>query len=286
MTKIIKSLLLFLSGVMASVAYPDRVIRFHCPDDTLEINQLLTKYDTKESISNLITDFASEFIGRPYVAHTLECTPEALTINIHEFDCVTFVETSIALALTAKKHNPTWRDFANNLESIRYRKGILAGYASRLHYISDWIVDNTYSGNLSEITRNFDGYVTLTKTINYMSKNADKYKALADSTNLAEIKKVEMGYRSHLIPYLKKQAFAKKLICQQLQDGDIIVILSKESGLDTSHVALVKFLNDRPHLLHASTLHSKVILEEIDIYEYLKRYARSSPGVRVLRISQ
>lgn len=269
-----------------SALTPQSMIRFHCAEDTTEINTILAETNNRSGIKSLTLDLAKHFIGRKYIPKTLEADKEYLTINIHEFDCVTFVESIIALTQTAQRSHTTWRDYAQHLESIRYRKGSMGGYASRLHYISDWIADNTYRGNIKEITQNFEGVTTMTKTLNYMSRNADKYSALEDSTNLAEIKKVEMGYRSHLIPYLKKQFLAKKSVCQQLKDGDIVVILSKTEGLDASHVGFIALIDDVPHLLHASTLNNKIELEQIDLNEYLKRHARNAPGVRILRIVQ
>ena len=267
-----------------SALVPQNLMRFHCEDDTIKINAIISNSDQHSNISNRVIDLAKQFIDCNYVASTLEADKEMLTVNVHEFDCTTFVETVAALTKTVQRNHATWRDFVQNLESIRYRKGTMGNYASRLHYVSDWIVDNIYRGNFKEITTNIDGVTTMTKTLNYMSRNSAKYPALADSANLAEIKKVEMGYRSHLIPYLKKQLFAKKAIYQQLKDGDIIVILSKTEGLDASHVGFITFIDGEPHLLHASKLHGKVCIEQISVDEYLKRHARNAPGVRIIRI--
>ena len=281
------TLIAFLSIYFSMSAFtPQSMMRFHCAEDTTEINSILAETNNRTNIESLTIDLAKHFIGRKYKAHTLEGDKEYLTINIHEFDCVTFVESIIALTQTAQRSHSTWRDYAQNLESIRYRKGSMTGYASRLHYISDWIADNTYRGNIKEITKSIEGATTMIKTLNYMSRNANNYSALEDSSNLAEIKKVEMGYRSHLIPCLKKQFLAKKSVCQQLKDGDIVVILSKAEGLDASHVGFIAFINNVPHLLHASTLNGEIHLEQIDLNEYLKRHARNAPGVRILRIVQ
>ena len=269
-----------------SALTPQSMMRFHCADDTTEINTILEETNNRTDIESLSINLAKHFIGRKYMPHTLEGDKEYLTINIHEFDCITFVESIIALTQTAQRSHSTWRDYAQHLESIRYRKGSMTGYASRLHYISDWIADNTYRGNIKEITQSIEGATTMIKTLNYMSRNADKYSALEDSSNLAEIKKIEMGYRSLLIPYLKKQFLAKKSVCQQLKDGDIVVILSKTDGLDASHVGFIAFIDDTPHLLHASTLKGEIYFEQIDLNEYLKRHARNAPGIRILRIVQ
>ena len=49
-------------------------MRFHCQNDTTEINQLLadgSKSGLKKP-NELMTFYAHKLIGRPYVAHTLE----------------------------------------------------------------------------------------------------------------------------------------------------------------------------------------------------------------------
>ena len=45
---------------------------------------------------------ARYFVGRPYVASTLEREPERLVVNLREWDCTTLVESAVALARTAQ----------------------------------------------------------------------------------------------------------------------------------------------------------------------------------------
>lgn len=89
-------------------------MRFHCANDTTEINALL-----KEGINSKIQDpselvvfYANKLIGHPYVAHTLEADKELLTINIDQLDCTTFVETLYALTSTTLDNRYSWRDYA------------------------------------------------------------------------------------------------------------------------------------------------------------------------------
>lgn len=73
------------------------------------------------------------YLGTRYVANTLDRNEvEQLVINTKEVDCLTFVEYTLAQALGSS--------FADNLQRIRYRDGIINGYPSRLHYTSDWIL--------------------------------------------------------------------------------------------------------------------------------------------------
>ena len=158
MKKIITLLLIFTCISMNLRAVSPMSMRFHCEKDTLKINKLLEEglNSNIEKANDLVVFYANKLLGTPYVAHTLEGETEMLTINIDELDCTTFVETLYALTQTTLSRRATWRDYANNLESIRYRNGVMGDYSSRLHYISDWIVNNSARGNLKDIAPNFD----------------------------------------------------------------------------------------------------------------------------------
>ena len=283
--KLFCAILILLSSTLSYAAVHVSQMKFCSPEDTVQINNILAEFGgNAQTAGKTALQIAERFVGRPYIAHSLEDSTEQLTINVAEFDCVTFVETVVALTLTTQISNPTWRDYTRYLESVRYRKGEMNGYASRLHYMTEWITDNVYRGNIREVTSEIGSVATMVKSLNYMSKNKDKYPALQDSTILAGIKNAEMGYRNHQIIYLKKEVVSKKTSYDNLKDGDIIVILSKVDGLDTSHVGFIKKIDGKPHLLHASSKAGSVIVDEMDLKEYFKRVARNSPGARILRI--
>lgn len=263
-------------------------MRFHCEKDTTELNALLEKglESGKKTASELVTFYANELIGRPYVAHTLEGDTEMLTINIDELDCTTFVETLYALARTTMSGRYSWRDYANNLESIRYRDGHINGYASRLHYISEWAVDNTSRGNIVEITKDVPGARELIKTINFMSEHRDKYPALKDDETFNLIKKYEEGYRNHKTYYLKKEHLKSKDICNAVEEGDFVGLVCKIPGLDISHMGIV-VKNEKGELvvIDASMTGGKVQKEEKGIVEYL-RPSKNVIGVRFFRMKK
>ena len=193
MRSVIAIISIFLYYVASYAFVPQSMMRFHCEKDTAVIERLLQEAPKYDSPQNSVYHFASQLIDSPYKANTLEGDQEYLSINVHEFDCVTLVETAIALAKTSVAPSPSWRSFASNLESIRYRKGTMDGYSSRLHYMTDWIADNVYRGNIKELTQEIEGATTIVKSLNYMSRHKEQYKALSDSANLTEIKRVEMG---------------------------------------------------------------------------------------------
>ena len=143
------------------------------------------------------------FNDTPYGAHTLEGETEALRVNLDSMDCTTFVETVAALAVTAREGRSSWQDFLYNLERIRYRQGTMRDYTSRLHYISDWALDNQSRGLLREVTAGLPGVRHNIKTLNFMTRNRRLYPALADSVTYAGMRSVEAGFSNYRYPYLR-----------------------------------------------------------------------------------
>ena len=79
--------------------------------------------------------------------------------------------------LKAQQNN--FEDFARTLEYIRYKDGKLDGYASRLHYFTEWIANNESKGLLRNITKDIGG-TEITKDINFMSTHRELYPFLSD----------------------------------------------------------------------------------------------------------
>ena len=73
------------------------------------------------------------------------------TAYLTGFDCVTLVESSLAIARAAAVPRARWSAFTHEIERMRYRGGVRAGYVSRLHYFSEWIADNARRGLLREL---------------------------------------------------------------------------------------------------------------------------------------
>ncbi len=280
------ALTMTLTAAATAWAAAPQDMRFHCADDTLKINQLLDKgaHSDKLTPNALVEFYARELMGTPYVAGTLEGEREWLTINIDQLDCTTFVETLYALTRTTLDGRTSWRDYARNLESVRYRDGEMGDYSSRLHYISDWIVNNTHRGNLREVTAEIDGARYEVKTLDYMSKHRDSYKQLADSAMWAKVKNFEIGYRMHRYPYLKKEWLdAKK--AKTIKSGDIVALVTKTEGLDVSHMGVIIKEGEKLYLLHASSTDKKVKLEKDELKETLRRN-RSWTAIRVIRVAE
>ena len=266
-------------------ATPEQIRWHNEAADTTAITKLLIKAtDFGASNPNELMEFIGrQFIDTPYKAGTLESQPEALTVNLEEFDCTTFIETVTALALTVEEHKNSWQDFIDNLETIRYRQGEVNGYSSRLHYFSDWIVSNTHRGIVREVTDRIPQSDSQIKTLDYMSRNRSSYPALADDAEYEAIKNMEVGFRSHRFPYIKSGRIAAKPILSSLRGGDIIAFTTKKDGLDISHVGIIVMEKDGPRLLHASSREGKVTIDKLSLAEYLKK-SPAITGIRVIRL--
>lgn len=278
----ITAMTLISHGVNASAGE----LRFHNEEtDTVKINNILIDAIRLGNTPEKIVHIAKQFIGTPYAAGTLEGSPEMLTVNLDSLDCTTFVETVLAMTCTTNERRTSWRDYVYNLERLRYRNGTLNGYSSRLHYISDWIVDNSHRGNITEVTNRIPRSEYIIKSIDFMTTNREKYSALADETEFQRMKEVEMGYRSHRFPYIKREKLALKEVINALQDGDIIAITTKIKNLDVTHMGIIVKENGIPHLIHASSAAGKVILDPLPLYDYVRRN-NSNTGIRVIRLNE
>lgn len=285
----IKFLLLALVFPFAGFAsVPLSKVQFHnIAKDTTRITNILIEAEKIPDINERIVTIARQFEGTPYVAHTLDMDKdkELLVVNLDELDCTTFVETVVALALTAGEKRTSWRDYIATLESLRYRRGEMDGYPSRLHYFSDWVLDNSSRGHITEITPDIPTTRVQTKTVDFMSRNADKYPALADSANLAGVKNFEMGYRNHRYSYIPWDKTIAKNVRDKIKSGDIVAFCTKTPGLDVTHLGfIIKDEKGIPHMLHASMSEGRVVLTEYPLSEQLRR--GRIPGVRIARIKE
>ena len=263
--------------------------------DSLRVVELLTKGRRLPASENLMLYYATALKGLPYVGKTLEVNPkEELAVNLRELDCTTLVENVVALVMTTRQGSTHFRDFCRNLEKIRYRDGRLSGYASRNHYFSEWIESNGNQRVTKEITGNkndsrgaYYPFIEAQKLdITYMSTHPNSYPMLrGDAEALKQIKSNEQrlcGRTVHYIPRRLLGRSQKELGC--VHDGDILAIVTKKAGLDVSHLGIAVWGRDgKLHLLNASQIHKKVVLEPMTLEEYMKKHP-TQLGVRVIRM--
>lgn len=254
--------------------------------DSIRIEKLLQKATKLKSSDNKILFFAREFLGTPYVAHTLDRNKkESLVINTSELDCTTYVENVIALSLCANRGEKSYNDFRKQLQQLRYSNGIVS-YFNRLHYFTSWIEDNEKKGYVTKIQSNKAPFTAIQKlNVYYMSKNFKSYAMLRDySACPPEIKATEKSLTGRTYRYIPKASISNtKLMRQTIHDGDIIAILTSKKGLDTSHIGIAVWHKDGLHLLNASQIHKKVVEEPMTLRTYMKKHPTQT-GIRVCRM--
>ena len=204
------------------------------------------------------------FVGAPYTPGTLETLPERLVVNLREFDCVTYVEVMLAMARVLEGGEPTFERFLDQLRRIRYRDGRIEGYASRLHYFSEWIHDNDRLGIVRDVTREIGGAPT-GEPIDFMSSNREEYRALEDPKTLAWILAVEERLSARTRYYVPQARIAE--VAPAIRNGDIIAITSALRGLDVAHTGFAIWIDGRLHFMNAPLVGKDVRISELPLAE-------------------
>ena len=251
--------------------------------DKLILQEKFDKFSSQHdlSVGELRYRIGLDFEGTPYVAKTLDLNAEEnLVINLREFDCTTFVENCLAIALSLKNGEPTFDQFITQLERIRYRNGRLDGYSSRLHYFSEWITDNETKGIVKDITVNLGG-IRHPVLLNFMGTHPDFYAQLKeDPLQIVRIKQIEKKVSAHPFYFIPKEMISDQET--KMMDGDIIALTTRIPGLDVSHLGLISKKNGVVFLLNASSTGGKVELTRFPLVEYLKGL-KNVTGIFVVR---
>jgi len=286
MTILRLTILLLFSVLAISVAAKGKDIIYSESDSLIYetyVKQFAGQKDTP--FNELLINTARYFLGKPYVAATLETSDdEKLIINLREFDCTTLVENCIALALTIKSDNLSFENYCQNLASLRYRNGKVEGYNSRLHYTSDWIYENMKQGIIKDISPETGGKHII-KKIDFMTTHPHLYKHLkSNPENIKKLEKIETDINSRnsyiIIPVGSITESEKNI-----QDGDIIAFATSVSGLDYSHIGIAYWQTGKLHFIHASSRLKKVVIEEKTLSDYC-RNSKSCTGISALRTNK
>ena len=274
-------IVLFLGMITMAVSAAPKVTV--ADKDKVILQEKLDKFITKgnHSTGALLFAIGIDFAGTPYVAKTLDLrTEECLVVNLREFDCTTFVENCLALALTIKSGKPTYETFISTLEKIRYRNGHLTDYTSRLHYFSEWITDNADRGIVTDVTLKLGG-INYPLSLNFMGTHPNFYPQLKETpsliTKIRIIEKQVSGKQFYFIPKEMVEGCGKDMM-----DGDIVAMTTKIAGLDVSHLGLIHKKGNVVFLLNASSLGGKVETTPVSLATYLKN-SKNTTGIFVVR---
>jgi hypothetical protein len=196
---------------------------------------------------------SSHFLGRPYQTNPLigsADTPEVLTASLDAFDCVTYIETVLALSLAGGVD-----DFMDWLRKVRYEGGRVS-WKRRNHYMTGWIRSNIRGGALQRLALPGASVVV-------------KERMLDAVPGLERVRA-----RFACVP---KRAIGK--LTSLLRTGDLIFFASTRQHLDVFHCGVLVQNNGRTLMRHASRSRGAVVEQELN--DFLK--ANRMAGIIVAR---
>jgi len=211
-------------------------------------------------IGELIGRIALELKGTPYVGFTLELSKDAeyCTVNLKGLDCVTFFEDSLCFARMLKRGNSSPEDLLAEVRTTRYRGGKMGDFTTRLHYTTDWFVDNQRKGVVKILTPALPGAVPFTQKVGIMSQRPQNYRQLAAHPELLpEIREIEERINAYSLMYLPLDKIAASE--HLLQTGDIVGVTTTAEGIDIAHTGLcIKDEQGVVHFMDASSARSRM----------------------------
>ena len=173
--------------------------------------------------------------------------------------------------------------FINELRNIRYRNGIIDSFLDRLHYTTQWIVENERTGRVRDVTTELGG----SKRAIVFSQMSEYMKKDRRFINRPDFVSKMQGYEAILsktpqcyIPTDKIESILDKLC-----PGDIICFVATISGLDTVHVSVFAGFTpgcDVPTIIHASSKAKRVLVEPKGLVAYT-RQRKNTQGIIVVR---
>jgi hypothetical protein len=228
--------------------------------------------------------------GTPYQAGMLDAylrpgrrpsDPEPLTLSLTRFDCVTLVESCLAVArVAAREGRPTWARFGHEVERMRYRGGVRRGYSSRLHYFSEWITDGERRGLVRDLGPELDG-VDDARPLRFMTEHRDRYPALADDGVFGEIAAMERRLEGHPRRVVRTERIAE--VADRIETGDVLAFATAIPGLDVTHAAFAyRHASGVLGVLHAPLSGGVVEMARATLPEYVAAIRRAT-GIIVAR---
>jgi hypothetical protein len=217
-----------------------------------DLQRILKSQAGEANLTKRIEAFSERFLDCPYVTNSLVGNvevPERLTIKLDGFDCVTYMETVLALALSEAAEQ-----FTEKLIRMRYKNGAVE-WQERNHYMVDWWRNNERQGLLRNLTRGAE--------------------AVEKKRELNLIKGLPAEHISFRVFPKKKIAHIEKLI----KTGDFVCFATTKKNLDVFHTGILLRRDGKILLRHASRTAKKVI--DQNLRDFIKNNRMS--GLVLLR---
>jgi Protein of unknown function (DUF1460) len=211
------------------------------------VEQLLAKSKRFDSPTDRIEVLSRQFLGHPYKANPLigsADTPEVFSAALGGFDCVTYIETVLALSRAS-----TIDEFIGLLRRIRYRRGRIE-WRERNHYMTAWIRNNARDGILNAVT------IPRVRTV-----SRDR---ILDVLPGLPVKRIR-------VTSIPKSAISR--VTPQLRTGDLIFFASTGKHLDVFHAGIIVRDSGQVLMRHASRSKGRVVEQELKDFLNANRMA-------------
>ena len=220
-----------------------------------ELESLLARVDGVGELDRRLERLSGHLVDRPYLVNPLCGSPtqqEKLVSRVDGFDCVTFIESVVALAGSS-----TPEEFEPRLTALRYHLGRVQ-WLERNHYMSLWLDRNVESGAVAPVL-------------------PERWETESSVRNLCCLAGFP-GVERHLA-YLPLDRIEE--LFEAARSGDVVCFVSTRSDLDTYHVGLlvVRPAPVPPLIRHASRS-AGCVMEE-SLVDFLQR--NETPGFLVAR---
>jgi hypothetical protein len=202
-----------------------------------------------------------KFVGAKYVNSPLgegEGKDPDPRFRTDAFDCLTFVETAMALTLSPDAPQAT-------LDKIRYERDTVS-YGERNHVMeAQWLPRNIAKGYLKDVTKQYggDAVVHVTKVLGDEQWNAKEGKGLG-------LEKEHQARGEFGIDLIPTSVAAEKL--KAAPDGTVVVVVRADRPRLVTRISHVGFLLHKKNgvfMRHASRTFGKIVDE--DVTQYLGR---------------
>lgn len=301
----------FLFGSLIINAAPQPPIEQKANIEILSIYHQLQQIQPS-SMTERLNIVSQNFLGKPYFLGALG---EGIEGRYDQFplyrtdlvDCLTFVETVLAIALT-QDHD----QFIPRLKQIRYQKGHVS-FITRNHFTElDWNTNIQALGILKDITRSFHNehgqpvykiaHATIDKANWYQHFTLPRIRLISSNPNeqekrLRSLKALgkQLIPQEASIPYIPFNALfdatgkPRQYLFQQIPNGSIVEIIRPNwnlkdvigTNLNVSHLGFVFKHHGKLIFRNASSIKGKVV--DQPLIEYLQN-ARQSPTIRGINI--
>lgn len=274
-----------------------------------DIDSILRQFDSISSTEERLNKFSETYLGLPYGLNgPLGEGPSAPydqdpLYRFDTFDCTTFVETMMALALST-----TENEFIHHLNQIRYKDGTI-DYSFRNHFPSlDWVPNNISNGYLEEINEKIvsRSEILVARTIidkpayyNFLKVSDLR---LYDATTEAEkLLRVEQWHREGdkfspeeaTIDYIPINTLVNRpALLNKIPHGTVVNFVRPNwdirhlqgTRMNVSHQGFLFIKNKKLILRHASSGDKFVV--EVPFLDYLKKFYNHATlkGIHLMRV--